>query len=349
MISSSYAEHALDAAYKAMEKLAVANLDQNRYISYEDTDGNLTFSVQKLLEQTPEAEGDSIVLVDALNTLARTFPDSILGHSTRAGAIKEDLRTNRHFLVIIVDLNYAREKNLAHQNFPYWEVPFLRPFLEKHFPGEHERLEAQIRSQREQGVWEKDEVNFCRQVIGYDEADQLLKVVEGGGPKDPETSAEALLKESSQVEKAVLYTAAFFQEITLVEFCRVVEALLDGKTASFPAPANGGGNGDAHAQTQSSSGKVPLSLIWQEEEGLHLYGVAARDLRRQRLGQGGRPLQLRPARAAAQALREAAQVLLDRPVQCHSGTRNLLLPVAAPGREHDPDRGRHGRLLPGRI
>lgn len=266
LISCSHPEYAFDAAYDVMEKLAVANPDQNRIISYEDTDGNLTFNVQKLLERRPEAEGDSVVLVDALNTLARTFPNSILGHLARADAIKEDLITNRHFLVIIVDLNYAREKNLAHQHFPYREVPFLRPFLKKRFPGEHERLEAQIRSQREQGVWEKDEVNFCRQIIGYDEAEQLLKVVEGGGPKDPETSAEALLKESSQVKKAVLYTTAFFQEITLVEFYRVVEALLDGKTMSVPAPANGGGNGDAPAQTQSSSSKVPLSLIWQEEK-----------------------------------------------------------------------------------
>src|SRR6266404_728898 len=138
LISSSFTEYALDLAYQAIENLAVINQDQNRIISYGNADKNLEFSIEKLFEQKPDVEGESVILVDALNTLARTFPNSILGHSARADWIKEDLRNKKHFLVVIVDLHYARQNDLAHQNFPYWEVPFLQPFLKRHFPSQHE-------------------------------------------------------------------------------------------------------------------------------------------------------------------------------------------------------------------
>lgn len=263
-ISCSFAEYAFDAAYEAIEELAVASLEQNRMISYEDTSGkNLEFNVQKLLEQKPDVEGESVVLVDALNTLARTFPDSILGHSVRADTIREDLRTNKQFLVVIVDLSYARNNDLSHQNFPYWEIPFLQPFLKEHFPSEHECLETQIMHQREQGVWEKEETNFCQQIIGYYYSEKLLEIVQKGGPDDPEKSAESLLKGSSPVEKTVLYTAAFFQEITPLEFCRVVEVLLTGRTIIVTSPAHSANGSEGLAQAQT---ELPLSQIWKEEK-----------------------------------------------------------------------------------
>lgn len=252
LISCSFTEYALDAAYEAIAGLAIASSDRNRFVSFEDANGtNLEFSFQKLLEQKPDVDGDSVVLVDALNTLARTFPNSILGHSTRADSIREDLNTNKHFLVVIVDGAYARQNDLRHQNFPYLEVPFLQPFLKEHYPDQHEHLEEQIVSQRHQGLWEKDELRFSQQVINYHYSDRLLTVVEGGGPRDPESSAESLLKASNQVEKTVLYTAAFFQEITSPEFCRVVEALLSKRTMRVAPPTSGGnGNGDTTAAAQ---------------------------------------------------------------------------------------------------
>lgn len=264
LIGCAYAEYALDAAYEVIEGLAVAGPEQTRILSYEETDGqNLDFRVQKLLEQRPDAEGDSIILVDALNTLAQAFPGSILGHSVHAGTIKEDLRANKHFLVVLVSLDYARQTNLVHQNFPYWEISFLQPFLREHFPDEHAQLEARITSQREEGVWEKDEPNFCQQIIDYYDSRQLREIVERGGPDDPETSATSLLKGSGPVVKTVLYTAAFFQEITPPEFCRVVEALLAERTICVASPVSGGKGGDALAQTQT---ETPLARIWEEEK-----------------------------------------------------------------------------------
>ena len=274
-ISCAYAEYALDAAYAAIKELAMAGSEHNRIISYEGIgDKKLTFSVQKLLENKPDTEGDSVVLVDALNSSAEVFPDSILGHSALADTIKQDLRAKNLFLVVVVNLAYVRKNERwrqQHRNFLYWEIPFLRYFLKKHFPDEHVRLAELVAGQRECGLWEKGELNFCQQVIDYHDDGRLRAVIEAGGPDDPEKSAGELLAGGGPVKKTVLYTAAFFQEITPSEFCRVVEALLDGRTARRNRSANGAGAGEA------AQAEISLRRIWEEEKD-ELFDELLRDI-----------------------------------------------------------------------
>jgi hypothetical protein len=264
IISSSHTEYALDAAWEVIEGLPGSPKRSNGMITFEDVAGkNIEFSIQKLLEQPPEAEAESVVLVDALHTQARAFPDSFLGHTALAGTRQDLLRNNKHFLVVLVDLNYAREKSLAYQtSFPYWEVPFLEPFFEGAFPQEHERLLKEIRSQG--GKWEQDEVSFAKQIVNYQQGERLLTIIENGGPKDPEQSAEALLKKATPVEKTVLYTATLFEEITSPEFSRVVEALLHQRTMREPAPA-AAGNGDTGSAPTAET-EVLLLRLWEKEK-----------------------------------------------------------------------------------
>jgi len=266
LISSSHTEYALDASWGLIERLPGSPKRFNGMIAFEDiASKNIEFSIQKLLEQRPEAEAESVVLVDATHTQAQTFPASFLGHTARAGSFEDLLRTNKHFLVVMVDLSYARENNLAHHSFPYWEIPFLEPFFEKAFPQEHERLLKEIRTQR--GKWEQDEVSFARQIINYQHSERLLEIIESGGPQDPEGCAEALLKTANQVEKTVLYAATVFEEITSPEFCRVVEALINERARraaeqSSPPVAANGSAGSAHA----GETEIPLRRLWEKEK-----------------------------------------------------------------------------------
>ena len=266
LISCSFAEYALDAAWAVIDRLPGSASRFKGMIAFEDTVGkDIEFSFQRLFEQRPEVAGESVVLVDALNTLAQNFPNSILGHSARAESIKTILEDKQHFLVVLVDLSYARQNqlaqlaNLARQNFPYWEIPFLGPFLEREFPAQHESLLEAIADQRRRGLWEMDESRFAQQVTTYFSSNRLIEVVESGGPKDPESSAEAMLKAINPVEKTVLYAATFFQEITSPEFCRVVEALLNKRTVRGPAPAGSNGAGNAEVE-------IPLRRTWEEEK-----------------------------------------------------------------------------------
>lgn len=265
LISSSYDEHALDAAWKVIEEMPASPDRINGRLAFEATAGKgMDFSSQKLCEQRPEAEPAIVLLVDAFDSQANTFPASMLGNSAQVEAAKQDLKNSRLFLVVIVNHKYATEKKLSQANrsyksLSYWNIPFLEPFFKRWFP-DHEQLLAQLAKQR--AMWEEDESIFTQQVVNYQANDILREVINNGGPKDPDSSAESLLKTAGPVEKTVLYTATFFNEITSPEFCRVVESLLGTRTILTDAPAISA-NGAIPATAQI---EVPLRRIWDEEK-----------------------------------------------------------------------------------
>lgn len=265
-ITCASREFAIEAGYAANARLGIANPEQDRVLRYADAaSNNIEFRVQSLLKHLP-SEGETAIVVDAYETSAETFSDSILNDKAWVNIIQADLESNHLFLVITVSPTYAR-KRLMHvkRNLPfaYWEIPFLRPFLEQNYPHRFEKLEADIIQQRGQGIWEEDETDFCQQIISFHDNEQLQTIVENGGPKDSEMTAATLLKGCNPVEKTVLYTAAFFPEITPLEFCRVVEALLAKRTMRVAAPTESVNRAGSSDSTQS---EVPLTRIWEEEK-----------------------------------------------------------------------------------
>jgi hypothetical protein len=108
-------------------------------------------------------------------------------------------------------------------------------------------------------LWEKEEDKFAQQILTYYYGDRLHEVIENGGPEDPGSSAESLLKTLTPVDQTVLYAGTFFQEITSPEFGHVVEALLNKRTTRVAAPANVK-NGEA------AEVEVPLLRIWEEKK-----------------------------------------------------------------------------------
>lgn len=269
LISSSYDEYARDAAWEVIEAMPESSDRCNGRLAFEDTVGKTSqFSPQKLWEQRQEAEAEAeiVLLVDALDGQANTFPASMLGHYARFEAAKQDLKNSKLFLVVVVNHQYATEQRLSQPNrtyksFSYWNIPFLEPFFQRWFPG-HEQLLAELAKQRASGKWEADDSSFTQQVVNYYHTDRLLEVINNGGPKDPDSSAESMLKTACPVEKTVLYTATFFNEITSPEFCRVVESLLGTRTMLKDAPAMST-NG---ATTTTAKIEVPLRRVWDDEK-----------------------------------------------------------------------------------
>jgi hypothetical protein len=268
LISSPYPEFAFDAAWAVIEGLPGSPRRFNGMLSFQDVSSTLEFSLPKLFEQRPEAEAEGVLLVDALPGAAESFPTSFLGHSARADSLKQALRNERHFLVVIVDFSYARRNNLAsyvrqdnlvHQIFPYWEVPFLEPFMKRICPNQYDHYLREIARQRQRGLWEKEEDQFAQQILSYYHGDRLLEVIDNGGPKDPASSAESLLNTVTPVDQTVLYAGTFFQDITSPEFCHVVEALLNKRTTQVAAPAN-------EKNREATEVEVPLLRIWAEKK-----------------------------------------------------------------------------------
>jgi hypothetical protein len=262
-ITCPYAHFAVDAGHVVVESLGLATCAQNRLLTYEDAARkNIEFSAPKLLEQIPEEKDERAILVYAQSISAQSFLDSIFDTPNRIDHIRAELQRNGLSLIVIVaPQNASKLVGLLKRTplFVYTEIPFLRPFLRQNYPDDSQRLEADIIAQRAQGKWEKEETNFCQQILDLYETEQLEAIVAAGGPDDPKLSAESLLKESDSVEKTVLYAATFFQEITASEFCHVVETLLDGRTVSADPQTNGDGQVRAQVET-------PLLRIWEEEK-----------------------------------------------------------------------------------
>lgn len=263
-ITCPYDRFALDAGYVAVEELGLEDPAQKRLLNYEDATGHKhTFTARNLLEQIPKEKKERVLLIYAQSESAQSVLESFFDIATRVDMVRAELQRNCLFLIVVAAPPDAqRGPALLRQSplFAYAEVPFLRPFLQRHFPADCERLEAEIVEQRAGGKWEKDETRFCRQIVDFYESERLGEVVADGGPDDPRLSAESWLKGSNAVEKGVLYAAAFFQGVTMPEFCSVVEALLEGRAAPAVPPSNGSNGGDARAQPPA-----PLGHLWEEE------------------------------------------------------------------------------------
>lgn len=266
LISSSYNEYALDAAWEVIEAMPDSSDHFNGRLAFEDTVGKCDeFSPQKLCEQRPEAEAEAtvVLLVEAFDRQASTFVSSMLGHSGQFDAARQELKNRKLFLVVVVNHEYATEKlsqrNRIYKSLSYWNIPFLEPFFQTWFP-DAEQLLAALTKQR--GKWEDDESSFTQQILSYFHSDRLVETINKGGPNDPESAAETKLATACPVLKTVLYTATFFDEITSPEFCRVVEALLGSRTILMDAPdINRNG-----ATPATSKVEVPLRRLWDEEK-----------------------------------------------------------------------------------
>jgi hypothetical protein len=261
-ITCPHSKFAVDAAYVAVGGLGLPDPAQRRELYYKDVvNQSPELTAPKLLEQLPKEKDERVILLYAQSEPAPSFMDSFFDTENRIISINAELQRRCLFMIVVTAPQDAQRRlaPLRHTgSFAYAEVPFLRPFLRRNFPDDYGRLEETIVEQRGRGKWEKDETRFCRQIIDLYETECLESVVADGGPDDPMLSAESLLKDSGPVEKSVLYTAAFFQEVTTPEFCSVVDALLDGR--SVAPPANGG---DAHARAQAAT---TLDRIWEEEK-----------------------------------------------------------------------------------
>jgi hypothetical protein len=258
----------VDAGYVAVGELGLDNPAHKRLLNYEDAaaEKKLAFTARNLLEQIPQEEEERAILVYAQSEAAQSVLDSFFDAATRIDMVRAELQRKHLFLIVIAAPRDAQRRLAPLKRTPpfaYAEVPFLRPFLRLNFPDDWKRLEADIVEQRAGGKWEKDETRFCQQIVDSYETERLESVVAAGGPDDPRRSAESLLKGSGPVEKSVLYTAAFFQEVTTAEFCSVVEALLDGRSAPAPPSANGANSGDSPTRAGAAT---PLDRIWEEEK-----------------------------------------------------------------------------------
>jgi hypothetical protein len=182
----------------------------------------------------------------------RGFFDSIFGKSLSSHQFtQETLKTKKIFLICMVNSSLLQKvPNDKQESFIFhrWEIDFLPYLLEYYITDESDpgTLAAEALNQRDYGLWDRyrDDDEFYSLISGYlrrgkdsfyDEVKKRSEFITSGGK--PGKFWESLDKinadnlfSKSEPQKTVLYTATFFNELTPIDFDRVVMLLLKGLT-----------------------------------------------------------------------------------------------------------------------
>jgi hypothetical protein len=276
LLSCADEKVALGAAYALLDEAGVAD-ECRRSLDFQ-------VNAQKKCDQVPElisrrADGErplTAVVVEAYSNGSKQFCDWLTRVDHLASLrIRGDLSENRFVLVCLVGTAYLEraENGLRAEgkrlNFPCWKIPFLRPLLKHHFPERYAELEERLMRQRVEGKWRSDETKFCQEVRDYIEADRLPEVIEAREHGDVPAPDVPPFRNGKAVEDALLYTAAYFPDLTLHEFDEVVGLLLVGKTTTVTVKSVRT-NKEGEQESFDAEVQKPLAELWGESPDEYL-------------------------------------------------------------------------------
>jgi len=282
VIDCAYKKSTLDAAYSVSSGLGIAEGKRDRVLLYSDQRlKDIEYSLEKLCSSWPVELKDGVIVVDGFGTSAESFADSILKDTSFVDFAKQELATKELRLIVVVSSEYSQRRMArarVESNVLHWSIPFIPTFLEQNYKDTHDELLRLLTQQRALGIWEADEPPFCEQILRYHSLGELEKIIRQGGPSNPGKKAAEMLEGSNEVEKAVLYAVSHFQQITPLEFRRVVEKLL---TTSNP-DNNGAGDQSLNAFWERHKDKIYSKWLQEsspEGELIRVVGLQDLDLR----------------------------------------------------------------------
>jgi hypothetical protein len=198
-----------------------------------------------------------------------------------AGTIKASLRAREIFVVCTICqqlLEVAPEEFLPEPfDFYHRPVPFLSYVLRKNFsPERASELEALLLAQKSRGLW-GNSADFYQQVSGYLRrgAESLEEIVErketlsyGLTVRQALDQIQSvkpadLLRDGEEVKSTVLYTAAYFPDLTPQDFEKVLLLLLGERTATLEEETQVL-NDRNEVQTQKKRVVKRLLDLWRE-------------------------------------------------------------------------------------
>jgi hypothetical protein len=192
-------------------------------------------------------DGENLVVLIEIEE-QRGFFDSIFGKTFYSHQSTRDTLTKKNILLICMVNSSLMQKVLGDKQesflFHRWEIDFLPYLLEYYLTDESDpdTLAAEILKQRDYGLWDRyrDDNEFYSLISGYlhrgkdsfyDEVKKRSEFIAGG--KKPGEFWESLDKinaddlfSKTEPQKTVLYTATFFNELTPIDFKKVVILLL---------------------------------------------------------------------------------------------------------------------------
>ncbi|MGB7923280.1 MAG: hypothetical protein WCF57_08550 [Pyrinomonadaceae bacterium] len=229
------------AAYAVIEKLAYED-KQKRLLNLEKIGEDCAIPTIYFLKKEAKPEAPTVVLVKATGERAREFLDPLVQAAVSSiGSLEADLNNNQILMVCMVDSREIEERLKVRRGeriydsgkelkFPHWKIPFLRPLLKHHFPGQELELEEKILRQQARGWWPEDESDLFFKIKQHIKARSLLDVIRAREDSPEIAPASTIFKGDDPLRDMVIFAATFFPNLTLQEFRRLVTLLLGEQT-----------------------------------------------------------------------------------------------------------------------
>ncbi len=244
------------------------------------------------------------VIVIRLNSESENFLGSMFCSYSYIKRIKKNLADNNIFLICIIQTEFIRDLHKQHTkrakiendykpSFYDWHIDFLRYILhEKYSIERYEYLYNKIQNQKELGLWgdisEESFSSYIKQCITNktldEEVEKRITYVEGGNLeeflKQINPPNEDLFPED-RIQRAVLYTAVFFPNLTTPEFNTIILLLLSNEFTITTTSYN-----KENEEVVKVENKEPLVNIWRKKADTiinecQLVAVSSNDGRRE--------------------------------------------------------------------
>lgn len=262
LIECAEREFALDAADALITKLHISE-DHKREIDLrQQLDKKYRVGVKSFLPEESENTAKTAILLYAPEEAAQSVLEGLIGDPFRSRSFESQLRDRHVYALCIIQTGYIDERlrdPTRELKSPYWKIPFLEPLLKEAFPDECAQLERSILRQRAEGRWDQDESKFHREIKTYLKRGELRELIaERDKPVDFEF-AKKLFRDDDYISKIILYSAAYFRDLTSKQFCDLIESLFGDRKVTVP---NENYNGESnHTRTE-----VPAKQFWYDNK-----------------------------------------------------------------------------------
>ena len=250
---------ALKAAHTLIQQLS----GKKRQLDFSQApEGGRGLNIHYLLDESEEELGETNILADMFSPSTESFLNSLVMASVSYyGVIRDRLKTKNLRLICIADPIEIEKWNEKARNLSsvQWHLPFLRPMLQTYYLDQWGDLETQLKQQREDGKWKRNEREFYKEVIELILSQSLpAELAKRDATTEPASaepaSANIQIRDKDPVEKTVLYVATYFPNLSVNEFDRIVSLFLGERAMTVKVKTN------EPAQDGTTN------VVWKEEE-----------------------------------------------------------------------------------
>jgi hypothetical protein len=219
------ARHAADAL---VTRTSIAN---RRLLRLNDLPDEIQPDVKALFARRGTKKVETLLLVNAYDgERAQKFVDSLFADLIYGKDVIHQELARAHTTIACLTSTTQLVARAEGMPFAQWTVSSVQMLLRKRFPSSHIDLEAKIATQRKAGKWPRTHGEFQKLVEELLHSGELEAVIQNGGPLADATrnvAAEVPIADASEtLAVAVLYTAAYYPNLSQNEFARIVALLV---------------------------------------------------------------------------------------------------------------------------